>query len=204
MVTQFRGTRADVVAAAHELAGMLTGRVRDTSGIARGFLLAIGSAALSDIKEAYIVKALGGTDEMGIKWPPLSPITIAMRRKTRKERKLTFTQLAQRKVKILRDTGILFNSLSPGILTKTGYRKPKKKGGSEQIMDVSAGQVIVGTNVAYADTHQNGSPSRKIPARPFLPRSQSDVPRIWWDRWANVAKDALRLSIAALFKRGRR
>ena len=77
---KFQGSRADVTRIALQLAQVLAGRQPDTHGVARGFLLSLGFAALSDIKEAYIVKARGGTDEMGIKWKPLAPATIAARR----------------------------------------------------------------------------------------------------------------------------
>ena len=60
--------------------GILSGRLADTTGLVRGLHMRVGVAALSVLKEAFIVKARGGTDEAGIKWAPLSPITLARRR----------------------------------------------------------------------------------------------------------------------------
>lgn len=252
---RFRGTRADVIRIALQLAAVLAGRAPDTRGVARGFSLTLGFAALSDIKDAFIVKADGGTDEMGVRWPPLSPVTIANRRvgtregkssaliqirervrkrETRKVLKrfrlslpedeaqrrakivgsLAATRvtgrtkietLGGRQVEILRDTGVLLNSLGPGRITGSGvnisYSKPPGEGGEEQIFEVGAGEVIVGTNVIYAATHQHGDAGRNIPARPFLPDANHPVPSAWWDRWLRLANKALVVGAEVLYRR---
>lgn len=41
----------------------------------------LGMTALRLIKKAFLVKSQGGTDECGLKWPPLSPKTIAYSRR---------------------------------------------------------------------------------------------------------------------------
>ena len=219
----------------------------DTLGIGQGFKSAIGFAALSDIKDAYITKARGGTDEMGIKWAPLKPATIANRRigqprgeaatairerqkiQKRETRKalarfrlrlpegearrraaivggIKATQitgktkvetLGGRSVEILRDTGVLLNSLSPGELSASRYTKPSDEGGSEQIFDVS-GDIVVGTNVVYAGPHQHGT--QHIPARPFLPDEDHPVPQSWWDRWLAAGVQALAAGLQRLIQ----
>lgn len=97
-----------------------------------------------------------------------------------------------RTVEILRDTGILFNSLSPGQIGGIGpgstYSRPPLPGGEEQIFDVIRNGVIVGTNVPYAASHNFGDPRRGIPQRQFLPQV---APQVWTDRWAEVADQAL-------------
>lgn len=109
--------------------------------------------------------------------------------------------LGSRDVEILRDTGVLLNSLSPGTLNGDQYSPPAGEGGKEQIFETPAGQVIVGTNVPYARTHQKGDASRNIPARPFLPDDSHPVPQIWWDRWARNANKALVASAELLYRR---
>ncbi len=276
----FRGTRADITRIALQLAAVLAGRASDTHGVARGFMLTLGFAALTDIKEAYLIKATGGTDEMGIRWPPLSPETIANRRigrgdKTARKRKgETFLQrlsriesanliklrekirkretkkalkrfrlslpepeaqrrakivgglkatretgatkvvtLGSRSVEILRDTGVLLNSLSPGRLTgsggSVGYTPPGGEGGSEQIFQIGAGEVIVGSNVKYFRTHQRGDSGvdkrgrkRNIPQRKVLPDAETPVPRVWWDRWTALANKGLVVGAELLYRRG--
>ena len=260
----FRGTRADISRVAQQLAGILAGREPDRLGIARGFLLALGFAVLSSVKDAYVVKAGGGTDAMGIKWPPLKPATIANRRvgprdvkrsaiikereKVRKrelasikrefakqegklferflvsldakearkrarqiasaratrETGLTKVQaLGARAVEILRDTGVLLNSLSPGRLggegAATTYAKPGGDGGQDQFLGVFPGELVVGTNVAYAATHQFGDASRNIPRRQFLPDNEGQVPEIWWEDWLDVAVRSLEKGTELLF-----
>ena len=268
----FRGTRADIRRIAGLVGQILAGKEPDQHGIARGFMLTLGFAALSDIKDAFITKSRGGTDEMGITWPKLSKEYLAYHRrfgpgeKARLKRAaglgrahrtapgnkpglLTRAQLKRwrgiyssllrrfilsederaakahaariawsivkkegaktmlevfgnRQVDILRDTGVLFNSLSPGQLTGSGdsvsYIKPSGDGGSEQIMEVAPGLVIVGTNVAYASRHQKGGDG--VPARPFLPDDAHPVPQVWWDRWAAIANKALVVSVQILFR----
>lgn len=106
-----------------------------------------------------------------------------------------------RKVEILRDTGILLNSLSPGQITgnggAVGYTKPAGPGGDEQIFNLFESGVIVGTTVAYAATHQEGCQKRKIPARPFLPKQ---VPQVWLDRWVKVANQAVETAARLLYE----
>lgn len=251
---------------------MLTGREADDQGVARGVHTAIGFAALTDIQEDYLRKARGGTGEDGVKWPPLSPKTLAYSRRFGKGEKtalkkaaglgahhkygpgqnkglLTKEQLKRwkqifasrlnrlllslppkqakaqaaqiawatlkregaktmlevygnRQVEILRDTGVLFNSLSPGQLgggaTGVTYTPPSSDGGAEQVFALISNGVIVGTNVEYASAHQNGDPSRNLPARPFLP--VGEVPAVWEERWLDVATQALEVGARILFE----
>lgn len=113
--------------------------------------------------------------------------------------------LGDRSVETLRDTGILFNSLSPGEFQTNGtngsYQKPSGDGGEQQIFDARRAEIIVGTNVPYASTHQNGSASRNIPARPFLP-PDNQVPRIWWSRWIDIAATSLVSGLRTILTRG--
>lgn len=274
---QFIGTRADVRARAFRLKGLLTGAESDSQGVARGFQLALGFGALSDIKDAFVTKSRGGTDEMGITWPRLSPEYLAYGRRfgrgekarllraaggdpklhkfgvagntglLTKEQKARWqkifgqqfarfyastgsseyakmragrmawyilksegalTKLAvfgNRQVEILRDTGVLFNSLSPGLLSGEGasadYQKPTSEGGDQQIFAIRPGSVTVGTNVPYAATHNYGDAKRGIPRRQFLPESDAQVPSAWWNRWLAIADRSLEVGAAILFGR---
>lgn len=265
---RFQGTREEVRRRSLQLAAILSGRAADQHEIAKGFLLSLGFAALSDIKDAYVTKARGGTDEMGIRWPPLAPATIANRRlgpgdtrvkarpgetkgesleriqkaelikrrerirkrefkkafqrlsvslpemearrrakivagvkATRETGKTKVETLGGRQVEILRDTGVLLNSLGPGLLSGTSYTSPSGEGGEEHIFNLGRGEVIVGTNVVYARTHQRGDERRRIPARPFLPDETHPVPQVWWDRWVRVANKALVAGAELLFRR---
>ena len=84
-----------------------------------------------------------------------------------------------RKVDILRDTGVLLNSISPGRLqTEGGYVPP-----ADQIFDLTESGVVVGTNVKYARRHNRGTGN--MPKRQFLP--VNGAPQVWVDRWAKVA-----------------
>ncbi len=71
------------------------------------------------------------------------------------------------KVDILRDTGLLLNSLSPGTSS------------SNQVFRVLPGEVIVGTNRKHAGTHHRGNPSRGLPQRRLWPDPKR-WPSSWW------------------------
>ena len=70
-----------------------------------------------------------------------------------------------RQVEILRDTGLLLNSLSPGVKS------------NESIFRVGYGEVIVGTNRKGAAGHHYGIPGR-LPQRRLWPE-----PNKWPDSW---------------------
>lgn len=97
-----------------------------------------------------------------------------------------------RQAEILRDTGVLLNSLSPGRVSagNNEYLPP-----ADQIFETTISGVIVGTNVPYAGVHQNGSKKRNIPARPFLPTEKNPVCDAWITRWVDVARDATQVAI---------
>lgn len=108
-----------------------------------------------------------------------------------------------RQVEILRDTGVLFNSLSPGYLDgsagSTTYTPPNGEGGDQQIFSPLENGVIVGTNVPYARAHNEGYPKGGIPERRFIPKV---VPDTWLNRWAAVAVNATEAAMRHAFLTG--
>lgn len=70
-------------------------------------------------------------------------------------------------VEILRDTGILLNSLSPGVNS------------NDQVFRVGLGEVIVGTNRKWAAVHHHGSKDGRIPQRRLWPPVEK-WPQKWW------------------------
>ncbi|MCI0333550.1 MAG: hypothetical protein L0228_10045 [Planctomycetes bacterium] len=98
----------------------------------------------------------------------------------------------RRQVEILRDTGVLFNSLSRGEISggdlPASYTKPSGDGGDQQIFATIANGVIVGTNVPYAASHNYGDAKRGIPKRQFLPEV---LPDVWQERVSDAAAKAL-------------
>ncbi len=69
-------------------------------------------------------------------------------------------------VDILRDTGLLLNSLSPGTASP------------EQVFRTETGVAIVGTNRKWAATHHRGIPG-KLPQRRLWPEPKT-WPESWW------------------------
>ena len=118
---------------------------------------------LGRVKQAFIVKARGGTDEAGDKWEPLKPATIKRRRGK------------SQSVEILRDTGLLLNSLSPGMASPN------------QVLVLGRGDIVLGTNRKGAAAHHHGVPKRNLPQRRLWPD-----PDKWPDSWREDVLDAAR------------
>lgn len=72
--------------------------------------------------------------------------------------------LGGRKVDIMRDTGRLFRSLSPGV-------EDRPSGADGQVFETPPGRVIVGTNVVYAGYQHR--------MRPLWP-PDGRLPSVWW------------------------
>ncbi len=94
-----------------------------------------------------------------------------------------------RQVETLRDTGLLLNSLSPGVTS------------TNQIFRVENGAVVVGTNRRGAVYHHNGIPGR-LPQRRLWP-APSRWPSSWWDSIMSEAKQGLLDIATALVKGGK-
>lgn len=175
----FRGTSAQLRQVLAQLPGILAGRIPDRYGIARGLQLRVGVAMLSQCQQDFVTKSRGGTGRDGVKWAPLKPATIAARRRSAGDKRQAKTArdfarisghkrptnvevYGGRQVDILRDTTRLFRSLTPGV-------DDRPSGAPDQVFETPPGSVIVGSNVPYAEAHQNGNAAKNLPARPFLP-----------------------------------
>lgn len=196
MQVTFRGDADELRGFLKRLPGMLAGRLPDeTNGGVRAFWTRIGMVALAIIRDAFVVKARGGMDASGLQWHPHAESTITHRlRKAglpsrwravkqlqrayatvaktgrglkKLERAKKTAALSFSPVEILRDTGRLLGSLSPGLVTNPDQR-----------FEVGPGSVTLGSNVTVeggwnlSRIHHNGTAT--IPARPLWPD---------WDRW---------------------
>lgn len=139
-VIRVRVGKSKALQAAHSLPRILAGRGEGGNTELEKLYKRVGMVALSYIKQAFIEKAAGGTDEAGMSWAPLK----------------------SRQGEILRDTGILLNSFSPG--------------DPGNILDPGGGIIKVGSNVPYAGYQHEGTET--IPARPLWPPADR-----WPSRW---------------------
>lgn len=160
------------------------------SAASDAILTSMGLVLLANIREAFVIKARGGTDDSGLKWAPLRPSTIARRRKAKRApTKLgsgkfgskAHAQQTAVSYEILRDTGLLLNSLTPG------YPSP------DQVFEIGIDSVTVGTTRAGAADHHNGDPARRLPQRRLWPE-----PENWPDYWWEDMQDVLRQGIIRL------
>lgn len=92
--------------------------------------------------------------------------------------------LGSRKVDILRDTGELLRSFSPGV-------DDKPSGADGQVIEIPPGRIVVGSN--KKPWHHTGDPKRGLPARPFWPADGS-IP----DAWMPAVERAIMNGIAAV------
>lgn len=91
-------------------------------------------------------------------------------------------------VEILRDTGLLLNSLSPGIdLGPDVTTVPDKK---HQIFRIGQGEIIIGTNRKGALDNHEGRPSQNLPKRALWP-SPNKWPSSWWSDVLTQAQQGL-------------
>jgi len=161
----FRGSRADLRRILATIPQVLSGRVPDTYGIAQAVQLRAGVALLSQVQQDFLIKSRGGVGRDGIQWRPLQARTIARRRQGPKRSRRKGKPSA---VDILRDTGELLRSLSPGV-------DDRPSGADGQVFATAPGRVIVGTN--KKPWHQRGN--RNLPARPMWPNN-GRIPAAWW------------------------
>jgi len=104
-----------------------------------------------------------------------------------------------REHEVLRDTGILANSLSVGVISGAEYQRPTAEGGEQQIFQLLENGVIIGTNVKYARTHHEGL--NGVPKRPIMPED-GKMPQAWLDRILDAAMRALAVAIEQAMSRG--
>ena len=103
---------------------------------------------LSGIKKCFAAQ----TTPDGVPWPKLKPGTIRGRRK------------GGAGAKALRDTDILYNSMTGG-------------GGRGVIRILKPGKVVVGSNLEYAAVHNYGYPAGNIPARTYCGHRPENIPK---------------------------
>lgn len=98
-----------------------------------------------------------------------------------------------REVEILRDTGILFNSLSPGLLTSKGPDASYSPT-PNQVVREGNGEVFVGTNVPYARAHHEG---KRTKLRRLWPAAEK-IPATWLNYLLRQASSGLQKGIELL------
>lgn len=101
------------------------------------------------------------------------------------------------KVEILRNTGLLLNSLSPGTSPDNATSSPPSREG--QIFKLNNDNVYVGTNRKHAGVHHKGIPG-KIPQRRLWPKPNR-WPTKWWDLLLSQARHNLINVVSYLLRR---
>lgn len=147
MIIKIKKNRSQVKKLLRTLPQIISGRAADPTGLSKALALRVATVALSFVKQSYIEKSRGLVDESGLQWEPLKQSTINQRRVGRRN---------QGQVMIGRDTGILLNTLSPGV--------------PGNILTARPGLATIGTKCPYAQYFHA--------IRPIWPD-----PDQWPDRW---------------------
>lgn len=101
------------------------------------------------------------------------------------------------KAEILRDTGLLLNSLSPGVVA--GRAAPTSPGTKpRQVFRLGPGQVIIGTKRKGAVYHHRGT--SRLPKRPLWPAPRDWTAGWWADIQAQAVMGLLDIATAQLRK----
>ncbi len=143
-------------------------------------LVRTGLATLQVISLSFIAKSQGHTDAAGLRWVPLAPTTVDIRR--RKGPPKPGPSPRRSLYDIMRESGLLIVSLSPGATPSSAPimspRVPK------QVFHVGKGYVKVGTARKYARLSHEGRP-------PLPQRRLWAAPARWPSSfWSVILKEA--------------
>lgn len=169
-------SRSQVVAAVHRVVERLTSGAGSPK--INRLKVRTGLTVLELVQKAFQVKSRGGTDQAGLRWAPLSPVTVR-RRRAKGDRR--------REPLILQDTRELARSLRSRSNPRSAGSSPPRVEG--QIFRLTEGAVTVGSTNWKGLLHHVGSPP-KLPQRRLWP-PPSDWPSSWWTAILTVVHDEL-------------
>ncbi len=164
-----------------------------------------GITILSHIYDAFLVKSKGGTDDAGDRWAPLSPVTLAIRRRRdggqrtppakKRRKKMDYdsvpTPSRRRMQSVIKGKGGItrnrYDSDRRDILVDTGALLDSLSPFSDspdKVFKVTGNGVTLGTKREGAMDHHTGNPERNLPQRRLWPE-----PANWPDSWWQDIKD---------------
>lgn len=179
--------------------------LKKAAGLGRGNRLAPGgksglltAAELKEWRKVYASRLARFAATMPLSEAKGKAAAIAWAVMKAKGAKTKLEVYGNREHEVLRDTGILANSLSVGIVSGQEYQRPMVDGGEDQIFALLDNGVIVGTNVIYARSHHEGL--NGLPKRPILP--ENGLPPQWEERIIDAGMRALAFAIENELARG--
>lgn len=158
------------------LPAVISGRLPDPLGLGKVFFTYIGNAVLKLIQDDFVVKSNGGAGAGGVTWAPLKEATLERRRRKGIEHE-----------EILKQTEALLESLTPDQNNAVDAARI-----AGQVFEYAVGSITVGSDVPYADYHQNGT--AYMPARLIVPLS-GDLPVEWESAVDEAIAEALQTAI---------
>lgn len=221
----FRGTRAELSQILHTVPGILAGRTPHAGDLARSLQLRMGNAYLSQLQGDFLTKSRGGTGRDGIKWAPLSPVTIANRRASPADQ-AHYSRLYAKHLEILKakgfppaearkqaakvaraeqgrylatrtvDIGRDTNRMFQSLVAGYDTAPP---GSSDTTVRHTSGTLLIGSNVPYLQWFHGGTPRQ--PARPIAP-PDGTIPDAWWPAVMDAGVRGLIVAVEEMFRRG--
>lgn len=221
----FRGTRAELAQLLHSLPGALAGRTPHAADVARSLQLRMGNAYLGQLQQDFLTKSRGGVGRDGIKWAPLSPVTIANRRQSPAD-KARYGQAYKKHLEILKAKGFPADEArkqAARVARSEQYRylasRPVDIGrdtnrmfqslaagfdatppaSSDTTLQYTSGSLLIGSNVPYLAYFHGGT--ARQPARPIAP-PDGTIPEAWWPAVLDAGVRGLAQAVEEMIRRG--
>lgn len=181
-------------------------KLKREAGLGRGHRFAPGTntgllsaAELKQWRQIYASRLAKFAATMPLSEAKAKAAAIAWATMKQRGAKTKLEVYGNREHEVLRDTGVLANSLSVGMISGDEYQRPSSDGGDQQVFKLLENGVIVGTNVKYARAHHEGL--NGLPKRPILPADNA-IPQAWLDRIVDAGMRALATAIELSLARG--
>lgn len=178
-----RASKAEVLRVLRGLGGVVSGAPFTRGAESQRFKARIGLTVQDFLYHAFRQKSDGAADATGLRWPPLAPLTIRLKRRT----------APANATKVLREFDDLERSLKPALRPEDAQANVPQV--PWQVFRIEPRSIVLGTSRKWAEVHHRGS--GRIPERRLWPKPSTWV-TTWWSSILHQAQRGLMDLIASL------